>query len=109
VPANVTTPVVAVLGVNPLSEVWNDVTAAVVGIAPHVGAPPVLAKRTCPVVPADVTPNADVPLPYTIPLAVNEVTFVPPAVTGKVPLVKDDVDVAYKAPPEVKLVNPVPP
>ena len=34
---------------------------------------------------------------------------VPPEATGKVPLVKDDVDVAYKAPPEVKLVKPVPP
>lgn len=34
---------------------------------------------------------------------------VPPAVVGNVPLVKDDVDVAYNAPPEVKLVSPVPP
>ena len=109
VPANVTAPVVEVLGVNPLSEVWNEVTAPVDGTEPHVGAPPVLAKRTCPVVPADVTPNAEVPLPYTTPLAVNDVTAVPPDAIGSVPLVNDEVDVAYKAPPEVNDVNPVPP
>lgn len=38
VPANVIAPVVAVLGVNPLSEVWNDDT--LLGIADHAGIPP---------------------------------------------------------------------
>ena len=49
-------------GVNPLNDVWNDVTAAVDKV-PHDGAEPVLPTKTCPVVPAAVTPNADVPLP----------------------------------------------
>jgi hypothetical protein len=41
--------------------------------------------------------------------SVYELFPVPPAFTGKVPLVNDDVDVAYKAPLVVKLVSPVPP
>ena len=80
------------LGVNPLNDVWNDVTAPVVGIAPHVGAPLVLANRTWPVVPAAVTPNAEVPLPYKTPLAVNVISPVPPAATGSVPATQADDD-----------------
>ena len=34
---------------------------------------------------------------------------VPPDATGSVPVVKTDVELAYTAPPLVKLVNPVPP
>jgi len=52
-------------------------------------------------------------LPVELPIkswpSVYELFPVPPAFTGKVPLVKDDVDVAYKAPLVVKLVSPVPP
>jgi hypothetical protein len=52
-----------------------------------------------------------------VPLAVNantppdvpEVSPVPPEATGKVPVVKADVEEAYNAPPEVNDVNPVPP
>jgi len=87
VPAKVTAPLVAVLGVSPFKDVWNVVTAEP-DKEPHVGADPVLPIKTSPVAPAAVTPNADVPLPYTIPFAVNEVTFVPPAATGNVPATK---------------------
>ena len=52
-------------------------------------------------------------LPDVLPISnspsVYELFPVPPALTGKVPLVNDDVDVAYKAPFVVKLVSPVPP
>lgn len=52
--------------------------------------------------------NAEVPLPYAIPLKV--VTPVPPAATGKVPAVKADADVEYSALlAPVNVVNPVPP
>ena len=93
VPANVTAPVVAVFGVSPLNDVWNDVTAAVLGIAPHVGADPVLPIKTCPVVPAAVTLIGEVPLPYKTPFEVNVVSPVPPAATGNVPAVKAEADV----------------
>ena len=45
----------------------------------------------------------------TDPVPVDVVVPVPPAVTGNVPVVKADVDVAYIAPPEVNDVSPVPP
>ena len=96
VPASVTAPVVAVFGVNPVVPALNELTKEL-EIVPHDGADPVLPIKTWPVVPAGVTPNADVPLPYTIPLAVNEVTFVPPAATGNVPAVKTELDVEYNA------------
>lgn len=51
--------------------------------------------------------KADVPLPLTYPVSVT--APVPPAVTGNVPVVKADVDVAYIAPPEVNDVRFVPP
>lgn len=63
VPESVTAPVVAVFGVKPVVPAENDVTAAVEGTAPQVGAPPVVATRTCPVVPAFVTFRALVLLP----------------------------------------------
>ena len=92
VPANVTAPVEAVLGVNPLNDVWNELTNEP-DIVDHVGADPVLPTKTCPVVPAAVTPNAEVPLPYTTPLAVNVVFAVPPAAIGNVPAAKAELDV----------------
>jgi hypothetical protein len=49
VPASVTAPVVDVLGVKPLKDVSKDVTE--VDTEDHVGAPPVLAVKTCPLVP----------------------------------------------------------
>lgn len=55
VPATVTTPCVAVLGVRPVDPKLMDVTAVEVAAA-HEGAAPVLPTRTCPVVPAAVTP-----------------------------------------------------
>jgi hypothetical protein len=52
-------------------------------------------------------------LPVELPIkswpSVYELFPVPPEATGSTPLVKDDVDVAYKAPPEVNVVSPVPP
>ena len=45
VPANVTAPVVAVLGVNPLNDVWNELTNELETV-PHDGAPPVLPIKT---------------------------------------------------------------
>ena len=45
----------------------------------------------------------------TLPEPVLDVTPVPPDATGKVPVVSADVDVAYKAPPDVKDVRFVPP
>ena len=39
----------------------------------------------------------------------SDVAPVPPEATGNVPEVNAEVDVAYKAPPEVKLVSAVPP
>ena len=52
-------------------------------------------------------------LPVELPIkswpSVYELFPVPPDATGSTPLVKDDVDVAYKAPPEVNVVSPVPP
>ena len=59
VPANVTAPVVPVLGVNPLSDVWNDVTP-VAGAAAHDGTPPDNVS-ICPFVPA--AKNVVAPLP----------------------------------------------
>ena len=91
-PAKVTAPLVAVLGVSPLKDVWNVVTAEP-DKAPHVGAAPVLPIKTCPVVPAAVAPQAEVPLPYKTPLAVNVVAAVPPAAIGRVPAAKAELDV----------------
>ena len=45
----------------------------------------------------------------TDPLPVDVVTPVPPDATGSVPVVNAEVEVAYRAPPLVKLVRPVPP
>ena len=45
----------------------------------------------------------------TEPVPVDVVVPVPPDATGNVPVVSTDVDVAYKAPPEVNDVRPVPP
>ena len=63
VPATVIAPVVAEDGVSPVVPKVMDVTAAVEGTAPHDGAPLVVAIRTCPVVPAPVTPIAVVDEP----------------------------------------------
>ena len=60
VPATVTTPCVAALGVRPVVPKPMEVTATPVA-APHDGAPPVLPTRTCPVVPAAVTPTVAPP------------------------------------------------
>jgi len=60
VPATVTAPCVAVLGVRPVVPKLIEVTATPVA-APHDGAPPVLPTRTCPVVPAAVTPTVAPP------------------------------------------------
>ena len=62
VPATVMTPPVAVDGVSPVVPKLTEVTPAAGG-APHEGAAPVFPMRTCPVVPAAVTPTAPVPLP----------------------------------------------
>ena len=107
VPANVTAPDVAVLGVNPLSDVWNVVTAELDKV-PHDGIPPETVN-TCPVVPIGSLAKVFVALAYMTSPVVYVAIAVPPEVVGKVPLVKDDVDVAYKAPPEVNVVKPVPP
>jgi hypothetical protein len=50
-----------------------------------------------------------VPLPKTTLFAAIVTAPVPPEATGKVPVVKADVDVAYTAPPEVNEVKLVPP
>jgi len=68
-----------------LAEVDVIVTAPKDGVLDHDGAAPVLPIRTCPVVPAAVTPNALVVLPYKTPLAVNVVAPVPPPLTCNVP------------------------
>ena len=107
VPANVTAPDVAVLGVNPLNDVWNVVTAALDKV-PHDGIP-LDTVNTCPVVPIGSLAKVFVALAYITSPVVYVANPVPPAVVGNVPLVNDDVDVAYKAPPEVNEVNPVPP
>ena len=61
VPESVTAPVVPVLGVRPVVPAENDVTPAEDGIVEdHDGALPLVAIKTCPVVPAAVTPIADV-------------------------------------------------
>ena len=60
VPATVTAPVVAVLGVKPVEPNVIDVTAALDGKLPQVGAAPVVATRIWPVVPAAVKPIAAV-------------------------------------------------
>jgi hypothetical protein len=44
VPASVIAPVEDVAGVNPLKDVWKDVTDAGIGV--HVGAAPVFAVNT---------------------------------------------------------------
>ena len=61
-------------------------------------------------------PAVSVALVYPLPLPINKaplagvvVTPVPPDATGKVPVVSAEVEVAYRAPPLVKLVRPVPP
>ena len=59
----------------------------------HDGAAPVFPINTWPVVPAAVTPNAEVVFPYKTPLAVNVVAAVPPAATGSVPAAKAEADV----------------
>ena len=76
--------------------------------AAHVGIPPATV-RTCPVEPIPILARVFVALAYITSPVVYVANPVPPEVAGKVPLVNDDVDVAYKAPPEVKLVRPVPP
>ena len=57
--------------------------------------------------PAVAAVNAEAALPFKMPDM--EVTPEPPAVTGKVPVVKALVEVAYIAPPEVNDVKAVPP
>jgi len=106
VPAKVTAPVVAVLGVNPLNDVWNDDT--LLATVDHAGIPPDTVN-TCPVVPIGSLAKVFVALAYMTSPVVYVDNAVPPEVVGKVPLVKDEVDVAYKAPPEVNDVKPVPP
>jgi hypothetical protein len=83
--------------VSPLNDVWNELTNEL-DIVPHEGAAPVLPIKTSPVAPAAVTPNADVPLPYKTPLAVNVIAPEPPAATGNVPAVNARrLDVEYKS------------
>ena len=72
VPAKVTAPVVAELGVKPVVPALNELTKELETVAQD-GAAPVLPTKTCPVVPAAVTPKAAVPLPYITPLDVNVV------------------------------------
>jgi len=87
----------------------NVVTPAVAGIVEdQLGALPVVATRTCPVVPAPVTPIADAPLPYKTPFAANVDTPVPPFPTTSVPLsVTAPVVAVLGVKPVVPAVNDV--
>ena len=66
-----------------LAEVDVIVTVPKDGVLVQEGAAPVLPINTCPVVPAAVTPNALVVLPYKMPLDVNVFVPVPPDPTAR--------------------------
>jgi hypothetical protein len=91
---------VAVSSVIPVLTVF----VAFVALVALVTAVVPIAETICA---AEAAENALVPLPNATPLSVA--TPVPPAVTGKVPVVNTLVDVAYIAPPEVNDVKFVPP
>ena len=106
----------------PVSSVMAAAKLAYVGVAKKVATP--VPKPLTPVLigkPVALVNVTDVGVPKigvtnvgevdktTFPVPVEVVTPVPPLVTGKVPVVRAEVDVAYTAPPNVNEVNPVPP
>ena len=106
----------------PVSSVTADAKLALDGVAKNVAMPapkpltPVVIGRSVALVKVTeegvprlgVVKVGDVDK-TTLPVPVEVVVPVPPLATGKVPVVRADVDVAYTAPPEVNEVNPVPP
>ena len=114
VPATLTAPLVAVLGVSPVEPKLMVETLVAGAVDCHVV--PLLVS-TLPFVPGATTWNAEVPLPSRTLFVVNVAAPVPPLATGRVPVTSEakftllavnaDVPLPLRTP--VSVVAPVPP